>query len=189
MLIAIGSFGFWLFLAAFTILFWICIETESPRWATTSMIGAFVALAYLGDFNLITFAKMHPLGFLGMVAAYLFGGVVYSIIKWWRYCKLAARKYRELETNWAEAGHLNLPLTSVQKKSFFEYSWEAKELSSRPKARKNKSRILTWMIYWPFSATWTLINDPIVRFFKEAFARLSNVFDKISARAYKGIEG
>ncbi len=49
-----------------------------------------------------------------------------------------------------------------------------------PKAYDNKGKIVFWMSYWPFSATWTLINDPVTRFYNFLYRRLGAAFDHIS---------
>lgn len=53
-----------------------------------------------------------------------------------------------------------------------------------PNIRKNKSRILMWMFYWPFSSVWTLVNDPIKRAFKHIFAKLNKVYESITKSVF-----
>lgn len=50
----------------------------------------------------------------------------------------------------------------------------------RPLAIKNKGRIIFWMSYWPCSALWTLINDPITRAYRFIWHRLGATFENMS---------
>lgn len=49
-----------------------------------------------------------------------------------------------------------------------------------PKAARNKGRIIFWMAYWPASAFWTLLNDPLTRLYEFLYRRLGVVFENIS---------
>lgn len=53
-----------------------------------------------------------------------------------------------------------------------------------PVAKQNKSLILTWMFYWPFSGVWTLINDPVRRIFQRIYVKLEGVYQKITDSAF-----
>jgi hypothetical protein len=56
-----------------------------------------------------------------------------------------------------------------------------------PKASENKDKLVRWIAWWPFSATWTLINDPIRKIANQVFAQLHGVYTKISKRAFAGM--
>lgn len=68
-----------------------------------------------------------------------------------------------------------------------EFGKHAK-LNLIPSAKREKSRIMTWMMYWPWSASWTLINDPVKRAFTAVYDQLRALFDGIVKRAFKGID-
>jgi hypothetical protein len=53
-----------------------------------------------------------------------------------------------------------------------------------PKAKDNKSEIVGWMVYWPWSAFWTILNDPIRRFYKMLVRLLEKMYDKIAEAVY-----
>jgi hypothetical protein len=59
---------------------------------------------------------------------------------------------------------------------------------TKPSVSRCKSQIITWMTYWPWSALWTLINDPVRRFFCWAYEQLSGTLQAISNRAFQDIE-
>lgn len=45
-----------------------------------------------------------------------------------------------------------------------------------------KSEITTWIIWWPWSAFWTLLNDPIKRIANEIYIALSGIYQSISSK-------
>lgn len=44
----------------------------------------------------------------------------------------------------------------------------------------NKDRISAWMMYWPFSFVWYILNDPIVAFYNFLYYKLQGVYNSIS---------
>jgi hypothetical protein len=57
-------------------------------------------------------------------------------------------------------------------------------VSKPPTAREHRSDITGWMAFWPWSAIWTLINDPVKRMYKALARSLEKVFDGISRRVF-----
>ena len=61
-------------------------------------------------------------------------------------------------------------------------TWESYVESVRPKAGRNKSRIMSWIGYWPISLVWTVL-DEIPHFFRQfSSGRLLNMGQTISDR-------
>jgi hypothetical protein len=74
-LLLIGSLGFWVLvgLASVITLFW--VENEKPGWATITLLAAFGALSWFGNFSLWHAVKSQPGLALGALGAYLIAGV------------------------------------------------------------------------------------------------------------------
>lgn len=186
-IIALGTIGLWIFLCLFTILFWCLVENEKHGWATVSMVVAFVLFGFLGNFNVLDIARSHPLNFFLIILSYFVSGTVWSVAKWFFHVNKMARKYRDMREEWCIKNYVNPPLTVEQLRMFHNYTG-ASRYATRPRAKQNKSMILTWMIYWPWSFVWTMINDPVVWFFKKIYRAMINLFDRISSRAYRDID-
>lgn len=60
---------------------------------------------------------------------------------------------------------------------------------SFPKAWDYKSRIVTWMAYWPWTLFWMLLNDVISRWFRIIQERLAGFMNAISRRVFKRVKG
>ena len=72
--------------------------------------------------------------------------------------------------------------------SFFKwlsFVYHAKEHKRpMPEAKNNRSEIVGWMVYWPWSAFWTILNDPIRRFYKMLARILEKIYDSIAEKVY-----
>lgn len=194
-LLAFGSVGFLSLVGIVMVLLLVAVEYEKPALATISLVATAFALAYWGDFNLLTAIKAHPLEALAGLAGYFVAGGLWSIGKWWFFVRNLRDKYDELKANFFQWANLNLTgkdrVPEASRAEFKDYAlrnsthgrvWE------RPMVRQNKSRIMTWMMYWPWSLTWTIISDPVKRMFKAMFRWLLTVYEGIANRMYRGVE-
>lgn len=55
----------------------------------------------------------------------------------------------------------------------------------KPEASSNKSKIIAWICYWPFSLIGTFINDPIRRLVNFLFTKLKATYQKMSDKVFK----
>ena len=55
----------------------------------------------------------------------------------------------------------------------------------KPEAIHNKSKIVAWICYWPFSLIGTFINDPIRRLVNFLFTRLKATYQKMSDKVFQ----
>lgn len=157
-LFAVGTFWFWtLIIAAVISVIAITEQEESNSWHWSILIGLPILLYFTGCKNeilsLIHYVQENPITIVLGFLGYLFLGTIWSIIKWWLYLTNLRDYYRN-----------------------YTYSYDKAKFS----AKQNKERIMNWMMYWPFSGLWTLINDPIKKSFQRIFKGLENRFQKIS---------
>jgi len=155
---------FWIIVAAWCILTAILVD-EGDDGHDSNGIGAsitfailFLAFFFLGDLNIKTFFRSFGfLGILKFIGLYLIIGIVWSFIKW--YLFLLKRKEKYAENPW----------------------------QGIPTAKEYRKDIVVWMSYWPWSMTWTLLNDPIKRFFNFVYLKFSTLYQKLSDRIFKDI--
>lgn len=62
------------------------------------------------------------------------------------------------------------------------------QFAMRPRPRDHKGLITLWMMYWPWSLAWYMVNDPIVRFFRWIYRRIQGLLEKISQHVWKDVE-
>jgi hypothetical protein len=159
-LFALGTFWFWLLITVAVIsIIAITEQEDSNSWHWSILLGLPVLLYFTGCKNeilsLLSYVQENPvtiiLGFVG----YLFLGTIWSVVKWYLYLTNIREYYR-----------------------LYPYNFNSNK--SKFNAKENKERIVNWMMYWPFSGLWTLINDPIKKSFQRIFTGLENRFQKIS---------
>ena len=61
------------------------------------------------------------------------------------------------------------------------------QFKMRPRPRDNKGLITLWMIYWPWSMAWYILNDPIKRFANWIYRRIQQMLEFISKHVWKDI--
>ena len=159
-LFAFGTIWFWVLISAvlITIISFTEME-ESSSWHWSILLGIPVLLYFTGcadEINsIINYAKDNPTAIILGLLGYLLVGTLWSFIKWFLYLTNLTEYYRKYPYNFSSA-------------------------KDKFNARENKERIINWMMYWPLSGIWTLINDPIKKAFGRIFVGLENRFQKIS---------
>lgn len=184
--LALGTIGFWIFAGVVCLLLIAAVEYEKPGWATLSLIVTGLVLWLFGNVNILALAATDPLLTLGLLAGYFAVGAVWSLAKWWFYVRRQREKYYQLRTKYLESQDYS---TSGPIPDELRSDWQRRAYAhNKPQVRENKGRILTWMIYWPWSFVWTILNDPVKRLFKNIFNAMRAIFQKVADSAYKDVE-
>lgn len=206
-----GTFWFWSLLIIASIALVVCLEKDNDiRGATIAFIGALAAILFLGNLSWLSWILENPLQIGLLVMGYLVIGVGWGIAKWWIYLHDVSTRNRTERIDWLKKRLENLKPTTYSidrceaaleqgydfqlwppevKKDWehyvkMEYNCNIKQ----PMVSDNKSRITGWMTYWPWSALWTLINDPVRRFYRWAYTQLHGLLQGMSDKAFKGID-
>ncbi len=115
-------------------------------------------------------------------AIYFAVGSGWGVIKWQLYVLRKAREYghrmvslRKEFTQWGESGV-----------SYTE--WLSARHDFPPSPSKNRSRIVTWMVWWPFSFLGSLFSDLIRRGFDWIYDELATLLGYLSRRAFRSFD-
>jgi len=57
-----------------------------------------------------------------------------------------------------------------------------------PSVVDEKPRIMAWMIWWPLSAAWTIVDDPVRRLFQHIYHRIAGRLQAVSNRAFQDLK-
>ena len=189
---AFGTLGFYILMGLACLALLFAIEYEKAGWATITLITVFTLLAFFGNFNIAIAVRTHPIESVLCLGGYFVFGTFWSITKWWFFVRARKATYDEYKAEFLKKHNIN-SITSDCKSQFKEFMdnyrsgrryWENELSWEKPIAKDNKSRIMTWMVYWPWSMVWTLLNDPVKKMFKAIYNRIVVVFDKISDNIY-----
>lgn len=168
----------WILLAIFVASMFYNVEYEKGFSATATMVIASGIAYVLYDFNVISYFLANIKTVLVWFIGYLLIGTIWSIIKWYMYVIAAknfliANKFVKFRSALGE-----------NKEFLFRGSWQ----SVPPKFLSNKARFMIWLIYWPISFVWTMINDPVKMAFEWIYSKLGSSMQKISDKVFEDID-
>jgi hypothetical protein len=169
-------------------------ETENFGWATLVLIVSVAAAQLFHVINLLTFVSEHGLTTVLYILGYLGVGIVWSFIKWFSFLLSFRDKFRTLKEEYLTGLNLNpkgqVPLEKLSafqqfvsdQYSRYDYTSSEAGMSSlkKPRASKNKARIVSWMSLWPCSFLGTLLNDPVRRLFNFLFHNFKALYQRMS---------
>lgn len=203
---AVGGTFFWCLTAAVLIVITACVDRDNGKGATF-VAALFAAICYLfADFNPFAWLAQNLATVAALGLVYVGTGAAWALGKWWFFVKAARRRFDAFVADWLRKRDLAAippamtpPSTEPgpRAEGHVPYSGSLDELRSDarrslgktpPQAGENKGRIMLWMTYWPVSAVWTLVDDPVRRLFLAIWEWLSGTFQRISDRAFGGTE-
>jgi len=192
----VGSLWFWIFVVAFIALEFFWIEArESGIGATTTLALFLTALYFFSDAALFTWLAAHPLEILVGAAAYFVIGGGWGFAKWFLYLKERADEYREARQQFLMSKGFKSATLDMRIPEELRARWNDKRdhgshygtgygtNKKRPIASENKSTIIMWMSYWPWSALWTLVRDP----FRYVYQAFSTKLEAMSASIFSNV--
>jgi hypothetical protein len=184
-LIALGSFFFWPAVLVPIIILTALVENEKSGWAGFITVATLISFFFLLDQSVVQFALHHIIQ------------IVAGFVKWWFFILKVRDVYEQIRGEFLSKTKAST-IDGNNREAFSKALSDKSEtyLSRRytfqhfpPKARENKGRIIFWMGYWPVSAFWTLLNDPIMRLYQFVFRRLVLAFEAISKTMFKKYAG
>ena len=172
--LAVGTIGFYILLVASAIIMSELLDNNRPARATFVAIITIAALAILGNFNPLPWISANPVTMLIYVVAFFAIGTVWGVFKWFFYLRRSRRKMDEIIAT--SGPHIDI---------IAEFRWAGLPTEFPPNVSDYKTRILGWMMLWPASMLWTLLNDPVRYIFEEIYSRLGGMMQAISNAAFK----
>lgn len=170
------------------------VENKLGGWAIATVIFYLALLHFFSSrgwtpINVLEYAQAHwGEVFMGVVSYFVIG-TIWSILKWWSYVKGERRRYDEAIS--AQEKKLGKPVSEWNEeelKNLFVYRYGADNIEIRPKVDSHKEDVFLWIGFWPFSATWTIIDDPVRRICKAIYDLIGKSLQRISDNAWKGAD-
>lgn len=199
---AVFAFGtLWYFLVSglwIVAVFW-CVEKESAWGSGIWTILYLIFMQLFVKVNMVEYSIKHPVNALLYVLGYIILGFGWSFIKWWLYVNKSADKYKEKRYEWLlKQKDIRVPKgqeipeitidTPVPDFLIEEWKRHAPICVNSTEVHENKGKISIWIIYWPVSMIWSVINDFIKKFIKTVIMKLRVVYDSITKLAFKNVE-
>lgn len=180
----LGTVWFWVYIIIpFLFLIWF-VESEQSIMAAVIVASMAVAFLCFGDPTVLSNIKSNPSILVLYASAYIFVGIAWGFVKWFFY----VLKRRDQYTQEVNAWQITYNDQAARGMEEHHRAKRPKKETFQPAASKNKGRIIFWMSYWPASALWTLLNDPLTRVFSFIYRRLGRAFDDISKTMFANYE-
>jgi hypothetical protein len=147
-------------------------------------------------------------GDLIFFVAYILAGISWSVGKWYFFLKNVRDHYVEFKADYIRKFKLSPDFLdegpektrddfcSALERNFRSYDpRDHKDISYseyvvshiQPQASKNKASITKWIMCWPLSFVWTMLNDPVRKLANAIFNSIKKQFQAMSDRMFKGI--
>lgn len=173
-LLLFGTVWFWIFLAIIVTSITAIIEYDEDEshagWATGVLIVGAVLFWFLGRetfMNVLSFIRDNPWNILGWFGIYVAIGIVWTFWKWYIFLKKYRDKFMENNKKYPTS----YPVKDFKIPTYNEYFY----------------KIVSWMMYWPFSALWTLTHKFIRDFFTFISDQLKLAYDRIAKYMFKDL--
>lgn len=184
-------------------------ENEKNFWAFVT-VTAFVALMqYSGHIEIFN----NPLAWVGWGVVYFVAGGVWSFVKWQFFLNEKAEAFGEAKLKWLRKYNRSgdrLPeeeldvdiktkippnLISTFNKflsdEYYHYRFNPRgDYGDNtldgviPSAKDNKEKLVTWILWWPTSFVWTMLNDPLVKFANWMYSKFQSLYTKMAKRSF-----
>ncbi len=193
---------FWIVL--FVALSLITFATEVEAWpqgilALVIFIAGFLTLTDVGH-PVAYWIMAHPFLTVLMIPPYFAVGALWAFFwKWRNVVREAARDFREQKAASARAGYADYvaerdrwngnQANKDSQKAVDSYDVWVRKNYPPPLPANRKDAITTWILFWPFSVSWSLLSGPrrvaiwIYDRLKAAMVRMS---ERIMGDAYRG---
>lgn len=164
------------------------------------LLGGGALSCWYFEIPLRELAQDNWLQVLVFTACYILIGALYSVPKW----MLFGKKLREKLDDYIKSGNPIPQYSSgmtwgdmTQKMG----NWNPRipnlkvTVSGNPPYKvqfdiplvENKSRLTSWMIFWPFSLTATLAEDFVVKIYERLYRALSELYTRITAHTFRDL--
>jgi hypothetical protein len=188
LLFVFGSVAFWVTFAALMLIIWIFEENERFGGATI-LFGVTVAGLFIANPSLRATFKAYPAIIIVVAVVYVLLGVIYSVLRWKLLLTdlLTTVRDNKLTRTKARRRDGSDPFSNDVFKNEVdtEVSYRNRYVRIPPNVRDFKARIIGWMAYWPWSAAWFLINDPIKRAYRYIYESLVSYLQNMSDNTFK----
>ena len=197
-MIVLGGILFWAITAAdaLIVISYCRKEAEGLLGATVWLCLLLVIFWIFGNFNpfviIYDYVVANSIHTVCWVLGYLVTGVVWSLYRWLRLCRLSKKEYNHRKKEWLRAKGVND--TEIPERLLEE--WRGNIRRSReynyggviPKAMDHKRRITTWMAYWPFSISIFFFEDFLIGLFNRIYGCFTKIFQKIADSTFKDVK-
>ena len=158
---------FWSLFLIELILLFVFVEHEWPIPSVASLIVFIFLIWWLADIPIWAWIKANPWNLLKYIGYYIIGGIVWSFIKFHFALSRTREAVLELKKEWLTMkGDQSFSGSDKTFKEFVHRRCSYDDRSVDPTQERTVGRLVFWASFWPISFIWTIINDPVRKFFR-----------------------
>ena len=190
-----GTLWFWVVSAAFFGLMIYWTEDDSNFFAGIGLAAFVWTMASVNGFSIIA----SPWLWAKWAAIYFVIGTVWSFFKWVSYSYKVRDQLRKHKDTFIKKTRVTLRANGTFEDTDFagfadylndqHYLGYNRSIETRsdvePAMSDNFGDMVRWIVWWPFSAFWTILNDPIRRIAEFIVKRFQGVYESISGFVFK----
>ena len=196
----LGAVGWWCLTILFIIYTFLALDKDYDTpgethlaWPISMLVLYVIYMQFIAKTDIFNFAVHYPLKIILYVLSYFVVGFIWSFVKWWLYVNTIAEKY-QFEKDKFTAEYI--PKTAVpknnrdnekDKKDEWDFIVRNKDLQ-KPVVSKYKGKITVWIMYWPVSVVWSLLDDFIKKMVRHIITLFQKFYQSISDSAFKKFE-
>jgi hypothetical protein len=201
----IGAVGWWCLTILFVIYVFFALDRDYDNvgehshlfWPVFMLILYIVFMQFIAKADIFNFSIHHPLDLLLYVLGYFVTGFAWSFVKWWLFVNTLADKYRVRKDDFLsnftthESAVPRAYRGSPDDRTEQQREWEdivRREHLQKPVATKYKGRITVWVMYWPISVIWSLLDDFVKKLVRHIVTMFQKFYQFISDSAFKKFE-
>ena len=195
-----GTLGFWGLSLLIAFAFIWCIEFDKSGGAAFMLVLTYLFLWGAVGINPVLWAWGNPMSAIAYVGGYFLGGTIWTIVKWYFYLLRRRDEAKKIKVYFEANEHdIRTDWSKNSTDTFNFVNWmngmsrhqtprhEYRDNNYPPMATQHKGDILFWAAYWPFSAFWTLLNDPIRRLWNAIYSILGGLLQRMSMSVFKDV--
>lgn len=184
-----GSTFFWALVAVEFVLLLLFTEFENGIAATVSILMFGAALQFMGDVDIISHFRTHPLHLVVAAVAYVLCGVGWLTWKWVRYVKQRLAEHDDELADFCE--RKGLPRETKVLPVEYRKDWADHVKRSRhhptyesiadvPKIRNHKAKAMRWMTLWVFSLLLFVFKDMVRDAFNAVYVNIAGYLQRLA---------
>lgn len=178
----------WIFAVVVLFALFGATHARSGGWCSTILVGAFLCIEFFSNLQPLHYLSANPLDALLLIGGYAFAGVIWCIVKWLSYTSMLTSDYNDAKAKY-KMQNPNATDYDARKYAMGEIritipTADATQADHLKFLAKHKGDIYTWITFWPLSIVETVLNDPLTRFLRFTYNRLTNLMTDISKRAF-----
>lgn len=162
----------------------LCAAHENNFFAILGFIAYGLSLHFFTDIGVFQFIKdsINDGTIWLWILGYFCIGVLWSFIKFYTVLKSWRNKYNHHLRTWEEDGDIRKSFRDNFKRFI------ASEIGDLPKFSSYRNRTINWIICWPFSFIWTMVNDFFRKIGVWLYEGFNWVYKSIYEFALKGVK-